>query len=67
MPAVEARNLRKVYRTYRKENGIAGALKGLFHRRYDETARRRWSQLRGRAGRVRGISGPEWRGGKRPH
>ncbi len=38
MPAVEARDLRKVYRTYRKENGIAGALKGLFHRRYDETA-----------------------------
>jgi len=39
MPAaVEARNLRKVYRTYRKENGIAGALKGLFNRRYDETA-----------------------------
>ena len=38
MPAVEARNLRKIYRTYRKENGIAGALKGLFHRRYDETA-----------------------------
>lgn len=38
MPAVEARNLRKIYRTYRKENGIAGAVKGLFHRRYDETA-----------------------------
>jgi ABC-2 type transport system ATP-binding protein len=38
MPAVEARNLRKVYRVYRKENGIAGAVKGLFHRKYDETA-----------------------------
>jgi len=38
MPAVEARNLRKIYRVYRKENGIAGAVKGLFHRKYDETA-----------------------------
>lgn len=38
MPAIEVRNLQKVYRVYRKENGIAGALKGLLHRRYDETA-----------------------------
>jgi ABC-2 type transport system ATP-binding protein len=38
MPAVEALNLRKVYRTYRKESGIWGAIKGLVHRRYDETA-----------------------------
>jgi len=38
VPAVEARNLRKVYRVYRKENGVRGAIKGLFHRRYDETA-----------------------------
>jgi ABC-2 type transport system ATP-binding protein len=37
MPAVEALNLRKVYRVYRKENGIAGAIKGLFKRKYDET------------------------------
>jgi ABC-2 type transport system ATP-binding protein len=38
MPAIEVRNLSKVYRVYRKENGIAGAIKGLFHRKYDETA-----------------------------
>ena len=37
MPAIEARNLTKVYRTYRKEPGLWGAVKGLASRRYDET------------------------------
>ncbi|MEI8234317.1 MAG: ATP-binding cassette domain-containing protein [Verrucomicrobiota bacterium] len=36
MPAVETRNLTKIYRTYRKEAGLWGAVKGLFHREYDE-------------------------------
>ncbi len=38
MPAVEARNLRKIYRVYRKEEGVRGAIKGLFRRRYEEVA-----------------------------
>ncbi len=38
VPAVEAHDLRKVYRVYRKEPGVLGAIKGLFHRRYDEIA-----------------------------
>src|SRR3982751_7013105 len=37
MPAIEANNLTKVYRTYRKERGLWGAVKGLAWRRYDET------------------------------
>ena len=37
MPAIEASNLTKVYRTYRKERGLRGAVKGLLRRRYDET------------------------------
>jgi ABC-2 type transport system ATP-binding protein len=37
MPAIEASNLTKVYRTYRKEHGLWGAVKGLVSRRYDET------------------------------
>jgi len=37
MPAIETRNLTKVYRTYRKEAGLRGAIKGLVRRRYDET------------------------------
>jgi ABC-2 type transport system ATP-binding protein len=37
MPAIEARDLTKVYRTYRKEGGLWGSIKGLFRRRYDQT------------------------------
>src|SRR5438067_11790293 len=37
MATIEARDLTKVYRTYRKESGLRGAIKGLFYRRYDET------------------------------
>src|SRR6185312_11438130 len=37
MPAIEASDLTKIYRTYRKERGLWGAVKGLGRRRYDET------------------------------
>src|ERR1700716_3248389 len=37
MSAIEARDLTKIYRTYRKESGRRGAIKGLVKRRYDET------------------------------
>jgi ABC-2 type transport system ATP-binding protein len=37
MPAIEASRLTKVYRTYRKERGLWGSIKGLLRRRYDET------------------------------
>jgi ABC-2 type transport system ATP-binding protein len=37
MPAIEARDLTKVYRTYRKEGGLWGSVKGLVWRRYNET------------------------------
>ena len=37
MPAIEARNLTKIYRTYRKEAGLWGAVKGLVSRKHDET------------------------------
>jgi ABC-2 type transport system ATP-binding protein len=37
MPIVEARALTKVYRTYKKQPGLAGAVRGLFHREYSET------------------------------
>jgi len=36
MPAVETRQLTKVYRTYRKRPGFAGAVRGLFRREYEE-------------------------------
>jgi ABC-2 type transport system ATP-binding protein len=37
MSAIEARDLTKIYRTYRKEGGLRGSIKGLVRRRYDET------------------------------
>jgi viologen exporter family transport system ATP-binding protein len=37
MSAVEASGLTKIYRTYKKEPGLWGAIKGLGRRRYDET------------------------------
>jgi len=37
MPAIEVEQLSKSFRTYKKPPGIAGALRGLFHRRYELT------------------------------
>ncbi len=36
-PAVEVRELTKTFRTYRKQPGLWGAVRGLFHREYTET------------------------------
>jgi ABC-2 type transport system ATP-binding protein len=36
MPVIETRGLTKIYRTYRKEGGLRGSIKGLVSRRYDE-------------------------------
>lgn len=36
MSVIESRNLTKVYRTYRKESGLRGALKGLVRRQHEE-------------------------------
>ncbi len=37
MPAIESSGLTKVYRTYRKERGLWGSIKGLVKRQHDET------------------------------
>jgi ABC-2 type transport system ATP-binding protein len=36
MPTIEARGLSKTYRVFQKEPGLAGALRGLFRRKYKE-------------------------------
>ena len=36
-PVIQTQDLTKVFRTYRKEEGLAGAVRGLFHRKYTET------------------------------
>ena len=36
MPAIEVNSLTKAFRTYKKQPGFAGAIKGLFHRQYEQ-------------------------------
>lgn len=36
-PIIETHDLTKAFRTYRKEEGLKGAFRGLFHRKYTET------------------------------
>ena len=36
-PIIEVNDLTKAFRTYRKEDGLMGAVRGLFHRKYSET------------------------------
>src|SRR5580704_11651285 len=37
MPLIEVQDLTKAFRTYKKEPGFGGAVRGLFHRRYENT------------------------------
>ena len=37
MAVIEVSNLTKAFRTYKKQPGFAGAIKGLFHRQYEQT------------------------------
>src|ERR1051326_5940980 len=38
MPVIEVNGLTKNFRTYKKQPGFAGAIKGLFHREYEQVA-----------------------------
>jgi len=37
MPVIEVHNLTKAFRTYKKRPGFSGAVRGLFHRQYEQT------------------------------
>ncbi|HTR41444.1 MAG TPA: ABC transporter ATP-binding protein [Pseudomonadales bacterium] len=37
MPVIEVNGLTKAFRTYKKQPGFGGAVKGLFHRQYEQT------------------------------
>jgi ABC-2 type transport system ATP-binding protein len=37
MPVIEVNGLTKTFRTYKKRPGFGGAIKGLFHRQYEQT------------------------------
>ena len=63
MPAtIEVRNLTKIYRTYQKEAGFLGALKGLAHRKYKETAAAKDVSLSVQEGELVGFLGPNGAG-----
>ncbi len=62
MSAIEAHNLTKVYRTYRKERGLWGSIKGLVRRRHDETRAADKVSFRIDEGEFVGFLGPNGAG-----
>jgi ABC-2 type transport system ATP-binding protein len=62
MSAIEAHNLTKVYRTYRKERGLWGSIKGLVSRRYDETRAADQVSFKIEEGEFVGFLGPNGAG-----
>jgi ABC-2 type transport system ATP-binding protein len=62
MSAIEAHDLTKVYRTYRKERGLWGSVKGLVRRRYDDTRAADRVSFRIEEGEFVGFLGPNGAG-----
>ena len=61
-PAIHVRKLTKVYRTYQKEAGFWGAMRGLFHRRYKETEAAKEVSFSVNEGELVGFLGPNGAG-----
>ena len=61
-PVIEVHELTKVYRTYQKEAGLWGSLKGLGHRRYKETAAAKGVNFKVQEGELVGFLGPNGAG-----
>src|SRR5467141_2743218 len=62
MPVIETSGLTKVYRTYRKERGLRGSIKGLVKRRYDETRAADQVSFKIEEGEFVGFVGPNGAG-----
>ena len=60
--AIVADALSKTYRTYKKQEGLVGALKGLFVRQYDETAAAKNVSFQIEEGEFVGFLGPNGAG-----
>jgi ABC-2 type transport system ATP-binding protein len=60
--AIEVKGLTKVYRTYQKQPGFWGAVRGLTHRRYTETAAANEVSFSVQEGELVGFLGPNGAG-----
>jgi len=61
-PIIDVTGLTKVYRTYLKEPGLLGAVRGLFHRRHEETRAADHITFRVGEGELVGFLGPNGAG-----
>jgi ABC-2 type transport system ATP-binding protein len=62
MPVIEVSNLTKAFRTYKKQPGFSGAIKGLFHRQYEQTLAVNEVSFKIEPGELVGFLGPNGAG-----
>src|SRR5450432_330829 len=62
MPVIEVNHLTKAFRTYKKRPGFAGAVKGLFHRQYEQTLAVNDVSFKIEPGELVGFLGPNGAG-----
>ena len=62
MPAIEVNGLTKAFRTYKRQPGFSGAVKGLFHRQYEQTLAVNEVSFKIEPGELVGFLGPNGAG-----
>src|SRR6185312_8348738 len=62
MPAIEVHGLTKTFQTYKKLPGFGGAIRGLFHREYEETVAVKDIRFSVEPGELVGFLGPNGAG-----
>jgi ABC-2 type transport system ATP-binding protein len=62
MPVIEVKGLTKTFRTYKKQPGFSGAIKGLFHRQYEQTVAVKDVSFNIEPGELVGFLGPNGAG-----
>lgn len=62
MKIIQTENLTKKYKRYKKQEGIVGSIKGLFHREYEEKAAVNAFDLTINEGEFVGLIGPNGAG-----
>jgi ABC-2 type transport system ATP-binding protein len=62
MPAIEVNGLTKAFRTYKKQPGFGGAIRGLFHRTYEQTVAVKDISFTIEPGELVGFLGPNGAG-----